>query len=268
MVKTLSDLLKSIREQIIAQSGDINTEILAPVVEDNRQIQSGGVFVARQGRSSDGHRYISQAIKDGAAAIIGEKSSADAGDFAVPYIQVKDARHVTGQVAAAYYDYPSRDLTITGITGTNGKTTTTHLLHSILKNATNNRAGFISTIGADFGTQSEDTGLHVTTPGAPAIQRYLAQMRDAGLTHAILEMTSHGLEQGRVSGVDIDIAVLTNITHEHLDEHGSWEAYRDAKAIMFYMLTASDHSAGISILNRDDPSYEYFAAIPAKNYQT
>ena len=181
-------------------------------------------------------------------------------------IQLKDAQLALGYLAAAYYNFPSRNLTILGITGTNGKTTTTHMMHSILKEATANKTGFISTLGADFGDASADTGLHVTTPTAPEIQKYLAMMRDAGLTHVVLEMTSHGLEQGRLSGVDIDIAIVTNVTHEHLDFHGSFEAYRNAKAIMFKMLSLSYRKEGISkisVLNADDESFQHYKDIEA-----
>ena len=159
---------------------------------------------------------------------------------------------------------PPADWHETCITGTNGKTTTTHIMHSVLNKATKGKAGFISTIGADFGNQSADTGLHVTTPSAPEIQKYLAMMVDAGLTHVVLEMTSHGLEQGRLSGVDIDVAIVTNVTHEHLDFHGSFEAYRNAKGIMFEMLSKSyrkENIPKISVLNADDESYEHYQKI-------
>lgn len=249
-------------EQIVRVAGDLEVPIRAPFVEDSRAVQPGGVFVARRGQTHDGHQFIDQAIEQGAAAIIGEQAI----DLNVPYVQVSKAHQATGRLAASYYDFPSRKLTIFGVTGTNGKTTTTHLLHSILKAATKGKAGFISTIAADLGTSSADTGLHVTTPSAQDVQHYLAKMVEGGITHAVLEMTSHGLQQGRLSGVDIDVAILTNITHEHLDFHGSWEAYRNAKAIMFRMLKESYQKPGVakvSVINYDDPSYEVFAALPA-----
>ena len=193
-----------------------------------------GLFVARAGLSTDGHRFIPQAIQAGAAAIVGE---IEQSELPVPYVRVKCSQDVLGRLAAAWHDFPSRKLVVIGVTGTDGKTTTCHLLHSILKCAPDIRAGFISTISADFGDEVSPTGLHVTTPGAPQIQEYLARMVDAGLTHCILEMTSHGLAQGRLNGVDIDVAVVTNVMHEHLDFHGSWKDYRDAKAIMFQMLS-------------------------------
>ena len=237
MPQTLQDHLKALPpEQVLRIAGNANIAVTAPYVEDSRQLEPGGVFVARKGLNVDGHEYIETAIEHGAVAIIGEYAI----DLDVPYVQLKDAQHALGYLAAAYHDFPSRDLTVIGVTGTNGKTTTTHMLHSILKEATDKKTGFISTLGADFGDSGADTGLHVTTPTAPEIQKYLAMMRDSGLTHVVLEMTSHGLEQGRLSGVDIDVAVVTNVTHEHLDFHGSFEAYRAAKGIMFEMLSQSE----------------------------
>ena len=215
------------------------------------------------GQSTDGHRYIPQAIAAGAAAIVGESPQ---DDLPVPYVRVRDAQAVIGLLAAAFHDYPSRKLVVIGVTGTDGKTTTCHLLHSIFKRVNNIKTGFISTLSADFGDETASTGLHVTTPGAPRIQAYLARMVEAGVTHCILEMTSHGLAQGRLVGVDLDVAVLTNVMHEHLDYHGSWENYRDAKTLMFRMLGESWRKPGIaklSVVNADDDSAAYFGSIKA-----
>lgn len=264
MAKTLVDLLATLPDnQIIATQGDLKTQITAPIVESSLDVARGGVFVARKGLSTDGHQYIDKAIQAGAAAIVGE---IEQHNLSVPYIHVKNAQEILGLLAAAYYDFPSHKLVIIGVTGTDGKTTTSHILHSILKRAKGIKAGYISTISADFGDEVADTGLHVTTPGAPQVQAYLARMVEAGLTHCILEMTSHGLAQGRLNGVDIDVAVLTNVMHEHLDFHGSWENYRDAKAILFRKLATSfrkDNQAKIAVINADDQSYAYFKAISA-----
>ncbi len=263
MPKTLRQLLAAIPpEQILSTAGALDAVIAAEVVESSMDVAPGGLFVARAGQVTDGQRYIPAAIVAGAAAIVGEAAQEK---LPVPYVRVKNAQRVLGFLAAAYHDFPARSLAIIGVTGTDGKTTTCHLLHSILKCA-GFKAGYISTISADFGGQAAPTGLHVTTPGAPQIQSYLARMRQAGLSHCILEMTSHGLAQGRLQAVDIDIAVLTNVMHEHLDFHGSWQNYRAAKALMFQMLGAAARKAGqpkISVINAADPSAEFFAAIPA-----
>ena len=269
MSKSLQDLLASLpADQILATSGELSAPITAPVVESNHEVQPGGLFVARAGQSTDGHRFIPAAIAAGAAAIVGETEQPN---LPLPYIRVKSAGHVLGLLAAAYHDFPSRKLIVIGVTGTDGKTTTCHLLHSIFKYVSDIKAGYISTISADFGAETSATGLHVTTPSAPRIQAYLAKMVEAGRTHCILEMTSHGLAQGRLNGVDIDIAVLTNVMHEHLDYHGSWKDYRAAKAIIFRMLQTAWRKPAvdkISVINADDPSFAYFSAIPADRRAT
>jgi len=237
---SLHQLIASLPD-VIRITGD--TTITAPVVEADADLQPGGVFIARKGMSVDGHDFIPRAIEKGAAAVVVER---DMGDLPVPAVIVRNAQEATGYLAAAAHGYPSRQLTVIGVTGTDGKTTTTDgktttstLLHSILQVATRGKAGLISTVAAVIGDEQYDTGFHVTTPGAPQIQAFLAQMVERGLTHVVLEMTSHGLAQGRLNGIDLDVAVLTNLTHEHLDYHGSFEHYRAAKGRMFAMLGQS-----------------------------
>ncbi len=258
--------------QLINNSID-DVSIRAPVTEDARGVQQDGVFVARKGYTTDGHQYIQQAIDNGAVAVVGEQ---DITGLSVPYVQVRDAWQALGYLAAAYHDFPSRKLTVIGVTGTDGKTTTTTLIQSILNRATQGKTGYISTIAADLGGEQSDTGLHVTTPLAHDVQAYLAKMVDNGLTHCVLEMTSFGLAQGRLNGVDIDVAVLTNLRHEHLDVHGTFENYRDAKARMFRMLADSyrkqdrvgNEVPKISVINNDDPNAEYFFQISADEVLT
>jgi UDP-N-acetylmuramoyl-L-alanyl-D-glutamate--2,6-diaminopimelate ligase len=260
MGKKLSELTAALPD-VVRVTGD--AEISAPVVESDSDLQVGGLFVARPGLSVDGHDFIPRAIEKGAAAVVGER---DIRDLAVPYVQVKNAQEATGFLAAAYHDFPSRKLVVIGVTGTDGKTTTSTLIHSILQAATGGKAGLISTVAAYIGDKTLDTGFHVTTPSAPQIQALMAQMVANGLTHCVLEMTSHGLAQGRLNGVDIDVAVMTNVTHEHLDYHGSFEAYRTAKGRMFEMLGKSYRKPNvpkISVVNADDPSADFFAAFPA-----
>lgn len=263
-MKTLADLLAHLpADERIAVHGDDRVPVSAPVVESALDVQPGGVFVARLGRSVDGHQFIPQAIERGAAAVVGEQAL---HDLPLPYVQVRQAAYALGPLAAAYYDFPSHRLVVAGVTGTDGKTTTTTLLHSVLNVASGGRAGCISTLAADLGGETADTGLHVTTPPAHQVQQYMAQMVANELTHAVLEMTSHGLHQGRLHGVDIDVAVMTNVMHEHLDYHGSFDNYRAAKGMMFAMLATSQRTPGvpgISVVNADDPSADYFAAFPA-----
>lgn len=248
---------------------------ISGIVADSRQAGPGVVFVAYRGVEADGHRFLADAIRRGAAALVGELPRPD--DCPVPYVQVADGRAALAWLVAAWYGHPSRSMALVGITGTDGKTTTANLLSSILR-AAGRRVGLISTVSAVIGDESYDTGLHTTTPDAPDVQRYLARMRDAGTDVAVLEATSHGLAQHRVTGCAFDVAVVTNITHEHLDFHGSYEAYREAKALLFRSLT--EHRLGAvqksgvfslpktAVLNRDDSSFAFLAAIPAERVIT
>jgi UDP-N-acetylmuramoyl-L-alanyl-D-glutamate--2,6-diaminopimelate ligase len=260
MTKTLSDLLSAL-PQTYHLTGDPNIPIISPVVESDADLQSGGVFVARKGLMVDGHDFIPRAIERGAAAIVGEHPI---DNLPVPYVQVENPQEAVGYLAAAYHDFPSRKLVVIGVTGTDGKTTTSTIIYTILKKMLFGRVGLISTISAHTGDETLETGLHVTTPNATLIQSLLARMVANRLRCVVIEMTSHGLAQGRLNGVDVDRAVLTNITHEHLDYHGSFEEYRAAKGRMFEMLSKSFRkNSKISVINADDPNADYFAAFPA-----
>jgi UDP-N-acetylmuramoyl-L-alanyl-D-glutamate--2,6-diaminopimelate ligase len=231
------------------------------VTADSRQVVPGAVFVAVPGLTVDGSTFLPQAAEHGAILLIGEGPDPAVG---VPYSRVSDARWTLAYLAAAWHGYPARRLVMIGVTGTDGKTTTSNLIHSILQ-AAGLRAGLISTVNAVIGDQILDTGFHVTTPEALDVQSYLAQMVRAGLTHCVLEATSHGLAQHRVAACDFDLGVVTNITHEHLDYHGTFEAYQAAKGRLFSGLSRKAlKSVAVeraAILNRDDGSYAYLAAL-------
>ena len=224
---------------------------------DSRQVQPGGLFVAMSGGSSDGHRFIPAAIERGAVAVVGEQPIVG---LPVPYVRVENSRQALANLAAAFYDYPARKLTMIGVTGTDGKTTTCNILYQIML-AAGYKTGLISTVNAVIGPEVLDTGFHVTTPEAPEVQHYLAMMVEAGLTHVVLETTSHGWAQYRVDACEFDIGIVTNITHEHLDYHGSYENYRAAKVRLFTSLADTLPKAHgnirLGVLNRDDSSYEY-----------
>jgi UDP-N-acetylmuramoyl-L-alanyl-D-glutamate--2,6-diaminopimelate ligase len=219
---------------------------------DNRAVKPGNLFAAMRGRNVDGHDYIEKAIENGAVAIVGDR---DLGGFSVPYIRIDNSRHSLTWLAAAFHDFPARKLTVIGVTGTDGKTTTSNLIHKILI-AAGLKAGMISTVNAVIGDEVLDTGFHVTTPDAHDVQGYLAKMVDAGLTHIVLETTSHGWSQHRVDACEFDIGVVTNITHEHMDEHGSYENYRAAKARLFSSLEWTREkpqgNPRLGVINRDD----------------
>jgi UDP-N-acetylmuramoyl-L-alanyl-D-glutamate--2,6-diaminopimelate ligase len=232
---------------------------------DSRQVTRGDLFVAFTGGNIDGHEFIGDAIEKGAIGVVGTR---EITGLAVPYIRVADAREALAYLAAAYYDHPARKMTVIGVTGTDGKTTTSNLIYEILK-AAGLKAGLISTVNAVIGDEVIDTGFHVTTPESTDVQRYLAQMVEAGITHVVLETTSHGLAQHRVTACEYDIAVVTNITHEHLDYHGSYEEYRAAKGRLFTGLTGTSLKARgnfrLAVLNRDDISYDYLSSIVTSN---
>jgi len=219
---------------------------------DSRAVQPAHLFVAMRGANVDSHNYIQNAIDNGAAAIAGDR---DVRGLSVPYLRLENPRRALTWIAASFHDWPGRKLTVIGVTGTDGKTTTTNLIHRILL-AAGIKAGMISTVNAVVGDEVLDTGFHVTTPDAHDVQGYLARIVDAGLTHVILETTSHGWAQYRVDACEFDIGVVTNITHEHMDEHGSYENYRAAKARLFSSLEITSPkpqgNPRLGVINRDD----------------
>jgi UDP-N-acetylmuramoyl-L-alanyl-D-glutamate--2,6-diaminopimelate ligase len=250
MLKTLSQIFFQFPFSYFpAKIPDIE---IAGVSIDSRTVKPGFLFLAMQGGSADGHDYIQKAIENGAAAVVGEK---DLSGLGVPYIRLENSRQALTWLAAAFYDWPARKLTVIGITGTDGKTTTTNLLYKILL-AAGIRAGMVSTVNAVIGDEVLDTGFHVTTPDAHDVQRYLARMVEAGLTHVVLETTSHGWSQFRVDACEFDVGIVTNITHEHMDEHGSYENYRAAKARLFTSLEGTvekkQGNPRLGVINHDD----------------
>ncbi len=249
---------------------------LTSFTEKSGEVEPGMAFVARVRTGSDGHPYIGDALARGASVILAQQPPEAAGVVVPPgvaYLTVPDTAAAQAWLAAAAEGFPSRDLVVIGITGTDGKTTTANILHAILR-AAGLRAGLLSTIRAIIGDEEEPLAVHVTTPEAPVVQRYLRRMVDAGLTHVILETTSHALAQSRVAAVAFDVAVVTNITHEHLDYHGSYEAYFAAKRRLFAALLddplrvpSANPEKGktprTAVLNRDDAAYAPLAAFLA-----
>ncbi|RME74466.1 MAG: UDP-N-acetylmuramoyl-L-alanyl-D-glutamate--2,6-diaminopimelate ligase, partial [Chloroflexi bacterium] len=253
----LEDLLSALPDYSLLAPAGTPVEVSA-ITADSRRVQPGALFVAYRGVSVDGHRFIPQAIERGAAAIVLEEPQIPAP---VPLIRVPNGREALAHLSAAWYGFPARKMTMVGITGTDGKTTTTNFLFHILQ-AAGRQVGMISTVNAVIGHQVLDTGLHTTTPDAPDVQRYLAQMVQAGTDTCLLEVTSHGLTHHRVTGCDFDVAIVTNITHEHLDLHGSLEAYRAAKARLFESLATAANKGRrkAAVLNCDDSSFDYLRA--------
>ncbi len=233
--------------------------LLTQFSEKTSEVADGTCFVARTRTGSDGHPWIGKAIEKGASMILAERSAAEVGVVVPPdvvYWQVEDTALTLAWLAAAWEGFPANELQIIGITGSDGKTTTANLLYEILHTA-GLKTGLLSTIRAVISGEDELLELHVTTPEAPVVQSYLRRMADAGVTHCILEVTSHGLAQHRVAGIGFETAVVTNITHEHLDYHGSYDAYFAAKARLF----TGQKSWETAVFNTDDSSYEKLKAI-------
>lgn len=223
---------------------------------DSRQVKPGDVFVAITGFETDGHKYIPKAIELGASVIVCE--SIPEGGIAAPYIRVASSRRVLAQMAANYFDHPASSMTMVGITGTNGKTTTTYLLKTILE-VQGYTVGLIGTNQNMIGAQVLPTER--TTPESFELQKLFAQMRDAGCTHVLMEVSSHSLVLDRVYGIPFAVGAFTNLTQDHLDFHKTMEAYRDAKALLF-------HQCDIGVTNIDDEAGRYMQAQKACPFLT
>jgi UDP-N-acetylmuramoyl-L-alanyl-D-glutamate--2,6-diaminopimelate ligase len=255
----LTDLIAALPRATVWGDTDVKIEA---ITSDSRLVAPGSLFVAYCGVSADGHDFARQAVDQGAVSVVAERKLSGLG---VPLVVVPDGREALAHLSSAWHGYPSRQLTVVGVTGTDGKTTTCNLIHSILT-AAGHLAGLVTTVNAVIGERVMETGLHTTTPDAPDVQGYLAEMVAAGMEIAVLEATSHGLAQHRVTACDFDVAAVTNITHEHLDIHGSLKAYQQAKARLFRHLEAGYRKPGVrkvAVLNADDDSYRYLHHIPA-----
>ncbi len=255
----LRELLAALPQGQAAHPPDVEIQ---GITSDSRQVEPGWLFVAVRGTKTDGHQFLDEAVRRGAAALIVETDRPKGSPLA---IQVPDSRAALARLAGTWHGHPGRSLVVIGVTGTDGKTTTANLIYQVLV-AAGLSAGLITTVSAQIGDQLVDTGFHVTTPGPMALQGYLAQMVDAGLTHVVLEATSHGLAQHRVDGCEFDVAVVTNITHEHLDFHGSFDAYLRAKGRLLDLVGSAAAKAGgpekAAVLNADDPGASSLPEVP------
>ena len=235
------------------------------VTQDSRRVQAGTAFVAVSGLQADGHDFVAEAADRGAAVALVERPMPEVG---LPQLVVSSGREALAAAAAWWYGDPSEDLGVVGITGTDGKTTTCFLAVAALE-AAGIRTGMTGTAATRIGGHQAPNEAHATTPEAPELQAALRAMARAGDTAAVIETTSHGLALGRVDSIAYDVAILTNLTHEHLELHGTWEAYRDAKLSLFERLAARVAPAGhapiawpkTGIVNLDDPSAGAFIGV-------
>jgi UDP-N-acetylmuramoyl-L-alanyl-D-glutamate--2,6-diaminopimelate ligase len=242
MTRTLTELVAGLPDATIV--GDPETRI-TDVQYDSRLVIPGSLFAALRGGYVDGHTFIESAIDRGASAVLVDRDL----DVPVPAIRVPDSRAALSPLAAEFFRHPSRQLKVVGITGTDGKTTTSFLTDAILSHA-GTVTGIIGTVSVKIADRVVQHETRQTTPESLEIQRLLREMTDAGVEFAILEATSHGLAQHRLDDVRFEIGAVTNITHEHLEFHKTIDAYRAAKATLFDRVA---ESSGFAVINLDDP---------------
>ena len=239
----LRELLSALREPYQA-AGPLDGEVTG-VAYDSRRVVPGSVFVAMQGEMTDGHRYVGQAVARGAAAVLSERPPEAEG---VTWVTVTNARHALAEIAAAFYRDPTARLTLVGVTGTNGKTTTTYLMESVLR-AAGEKACVVGTISARIG--DEAFAAERTTPEAPDLLAFLDRAAGRGCRYGLMEVSSHALDRGRAYRFRFAVAIFTNLTRDHLDYHGDFESYFRAKRLLF--INESGVRPGRSVVNVDDP---------------
>ena len=216
---------------------------------DSRRVTPGCLFIAVSGFRSDGHAFAAEAVRRGAAGIVGERVPDPPLDVAVPLVLVPDSRVAMAALAAAFWRHPSRRLTVAGITGTDGKTTTATMLWAAWR-AAGRRSASVTTVEVRCGDETRKNTTRMTTLEAPELQELLAQLAAERCTHVALETSSHALQLHRVDGTEYALAVYTRITSEHLDLHGSWEAYLAAKRRLLTLTSA--HRDSVAVLDADD----------------
>ena len=251
---TLQELIDSF--DVVKISGDLQAEVVS-ITEDSRSVGPGSVFVAIQGTQVDGHQFVNQAFAQGATAVVVEEGCFQ-GDFnemastGSAFIQVKNSRKALGLMASQLYGNPTRHLKLVGVTGTNGKTTVTHLAASLLE-AQGHQVGLLGTVGYVFGKERREASH--TTPAPVQLQEMLSEMVRAGTDVGVLEVSSHALALDRVAGCEFDIVVFTNLTQDHLDFHHTMDDYFQAKLQLFTDYVADGQKSGPkrALVNVDDP---------------
>lgn len=254
--KPLGELVESLKENelLVSVSGDVS-RVISDVVSDSRAVCDGALFVCIQGMRNDGHDFIGEGLARGASAIVFEDET-KAAPFAgkTTLIKVRDARKALAILSSKFFDEPSTQIRLIGVTGTNGKTTTVHMIAACL-HSLGRRVATMGTMGT-LTSNGEQFDLPHTTPEAPLIQRYLFKFARDGIQDVVMEVSSHALSQSRVLGCAFDAAVFTNLTQDHLDYHGDMESYFAAKALLFTDYARHAEKAGkkfSAAINADDP---------------
>ncbi len=239
-----------------------NPEITS-IENDSRKVQKGSLFICIKGYTVDGHDFAETAESNGAAAILAEHPL----PLSIPVIIVKDTIRAMAVLADAFYGQPTKKLTLIGVTGTNGKTTTSHLIEKIYAEA-NNKTGLIGTMYTKIADEVIETKN--TTPDSLTLQKIFHQMVQNGVDLAVMEVSSHALDMGRVHGCDFDIAVFTNLTQDHLDYHHTMMEYKIAKGLLFSQLgnTFNVTRPKFAVLNADDPVSNTYKKWTAAHYLT
>ena len=255
-VSTITDALREAGMLISVASG-VPTEVY-DLVDDSRRVSAGAAFIAVKGAAQDGHAWLANARAAGATLGIVEDATA-AEQAGLPYVHVRDGRRAAALAAAAFHGFPARDLTLVGVTGTNGKTTTVGLLRHVL-DSPEHPAASIGTLGVLLGSAGEPMpgGSGLTTPGPVELQRLLRQLVNRGVRRVAMETSSHALDQRRVDGLTFAAAVFTNLTRDHLDYHGTMEAYRSAKLRLVGLLARD----GVAVFNTDDVAWRGVTNAP------
>jgi len=254
----LADLARGVPGATLEGNGEVEINGIA---YDSRRVKAGDLFVAVEGLRADGHAFAGDALARGAVAIAVERA-ADVPP-GTPVLHLTSTRNGLADIAVEFYGRPSRKLKLAGVTGTDGKTTTTHMAEHVLQ-ASGVVAGAMSTVAFKISGQETDNLSGQTTTEASEVQAWLARMVEAGAECAVIETTSHALVQQRVRGCDFDVAAVTNVGHDHLDYHATWDDYLEAKGRLID-LTAAAAGKGIektAVLNRDDASYDRLARRP------
>jgi len=242
---------------LVGHAADVPGQML-DLVDDSRRVSPGAAFIAVKGATQDGHVWLPGARAAGASlALVEDAAAAEAAGL--PYIHVRDGRRAAALAAAAFHGWPARVLTLVGVTGTNGKTTTVGLLRHLL-DAPGAPSASIGTLGVLLGSAGTPMpgGGGLTTPGPVELQRVLRALVDRGVTRVAMETSSHALDQRRVDGLSFAVAVFTNLTRDHLDYHGTMEAYRAAKLRLVGLLARD----GVAVFNTDDPAWRGVTSAP------
>ncbi len=244
VVLTLKTILQDSTYTIIQGDCDV---LIQEIQYNSKKVEQGDLFVCIEGLQADGHQYVSMAIEQGAVALVCQKALTIEIPNHITLIQVADTRICMAEMSCVYYGYPSEEFALVGVTGTNGKTTTTYLIESILR-LYEKKVAVIGTIENRIHNKILQTER--TTPDSKELQELFAKIKEADISHTVMEVSSHALDLHRVAGMAVDVAVFTNLTQDHLDYHKTMEAYREAKAKLFQM-------AKKSVVNIDDSNGAY-----------